>query len=57
MKKQFVTPRVIQQVPVQLEQDLLQMSITDNEVVTILGHDYVDHELEYVNQDQGSYWE
>ena len=24
MKKQFVTPRVIQQVPVQLEKDLLQ---------------------------------
>ena len=27
MKKQFVTPRVIQQVPVQLEKDLLQGSV------------------------------
>ena len=27
MRKQFVTPRVIQQVPVQLEKDLLQGSV------------------------------
>lgn len=37
MKKQFVTPRVIQQVPVQLEKDLLQGSLQNAMKITSMG--------------------
>ena len=37
MKKQFVTPRVIQQVPVQLEKDLLGGSVQNVARFTSMG--------------------
>lgn len=58
MKKQFVTPRVIQQVQVCLEKDLLQGgSVKDNTKAIIQGHDIVEKDLSYVNDDVPSYWE
>ena len=57
MKKQFVTPRVIQEVQIQLEKDLLVKSVEENAKALILGHEYEDHDLSYVNEDVPSYWE
>ena len=37
MKKQFVTPRVIQQVPIQLEKDLLQGSVRLDSTLSSMG--------------------
>ena len=44
MKKQFVTPRVIQQVPIQLEKDLLQGSVQNVTKLESMGiaSDYFD---------------
>ena len=58
MKKQFVAPRVIQEVQVCLEKDLLQGgSVKDNTRAVIQGHEIVEHDLDYVNDDVQSYWE
>ena len=57
MKKQFVTPRVIQEVQIQLEADLLGESVRVNTKALIMGHEIVEHELDYVNDDVESYWE
>ena len=57
MKKQFVTPRVIQEVQIQLEADLLGDSVKDNTRAVIQGHELVEHKLDYVNEDVSSYWE
>ena len=57
MKKQFVTPRVIQQVQVCLEKDLLGGSVKDNTRAVIQGHEIVEKDLSYVNDDVSSYWE
>ena len=57
MKKQFVTPRVIQEVQIQLEKDLLGKSVEENAKALILGHEYEDHDLSYVNDDVSTYWE
>ena len=57
MIKQFVTPRVIQEVRIQLEADLLGDSVKDNTRAVILGHELVEHDLSYVNDDVESYWE
>lgn len=59
MKKQFVTPRVLQEVQIQLEADLLGDSVKDNTRALIMGHETVDHDLTYVNDaaNQSSYWE
>ena len=57
MKKQFVTPRVIQEVQIQLEMDLLGASVKENTRAIIMGHEIEDHDLSYVNDDVESYWE
>ena len=58
MKKKFVAPRVVQQVHVCLENDLLQGgSIKDNSLATIEAQDYVDYDMDYVNEDVETYWE
>ena len=59
MKKQFVAPRVIQEVQIQLEADLLGDSVKDNTRVLTMGHEIVEHDLSYVNDEanQSSYWE
>ena len=47
MRKQFVTPRVIQQVPVQLEKDLLQgASVRLNMTVSSMGQGVENYDLE-----------
>lgn len=55
MKKQFVTPRVVQEVQIQLEKDLLGGSVKDNTTAVIEGHELVKHKLDYVNEDVSSY--
>ena len=58
MKKKFLAPRVIQEVQVCLEKDLLQGgSVKDNTRAIIQGHEIVEKDLSYVNQDVPSYWE
>lgn len=57
MKKQFVAPRVIQEVRIQLEKDLLGGSVKDNTRAVIQGHEIVEKDLSYVNDDVSSYWE
>ena len=58
-KKQFVSPRVVQEVGIQLEKDLLTASIWANTSVTIMGQEYEDHDVSYmsVEADVESYWE
>ena len=54
MKKQFVTPRVIQQVQICLEKDLLQgRSVEDNSLAIIEGHEREVHDY----SEYESYWE
>ena len=48
---------VLQEVRVQLEKDLLGGSVKENTRAIILGQEYEDHDLSYVNEDQSSYWE
>ena len=58
MKKQFVTPMVVQEVQICLEKDLLQGgSVKDNTRAVIQGHEIEEHDLDYVNDDVQSYWE
>ena len=52
MKKQFVTPRVNQQVPIQLEKDLLQGSVQNVTKLESMGiasenFDFSDSQTEY----------
>ena len=52
MKKQFVTPRVNQQVPIQLEKDLLQGSVQNATKLESMGiasenFDFSDSQTEY----------
>ena len=58
MKKKFVSPRVVQQVQIHLEKDLLQgRSVEDNTMAIIEGHRFEDHDVSYMNEDIESYWE
>ena len=54
MKKQFVTPRVIQEVRIQLEKDLLGESIWPDTVATTEAQEVVEHNF---NDYDSSYWE
>ena len=56
-KKQFEAPKVLQEVQIQLEKDLLGGSVKDNTTAVIEGHELVKHKLDYVNEDVSSYWE
>ena len=58
-KKLFVTPRVIQEVQVQLEMDLLQGSVQDATKVTSMGigADYFDFSDEVQNNPYTVEWE
>lgn len=56
-KKQFEAPAVLQEVLIQLEADLLGRSVEENLRAITLGQEYEDHDLSYVNEDQGAYWE
>ena len=57
MKKQFETPKVLQEVRIQLEADLLGRSVEENLKAISLGQEYEDHDMSYVNEDQSAYWE
>ena len=56
-KKQFEAPAVLQEVPIQLEADLLGRSVEETLKAITLGQEYEDHDMSYVNQDQPAYWE
>ena len=56
-KKQFEAPKVLQEVRIQLEVDLLGRSVEENLRAITLGQEYEDHDLGYVNEDQANYWE
>ena len=54
MKKQFVTPRVVQEVRIQLEKDLLGASVKDDSLATIVGQETERHDTSYFEE---SDWE
>lgn len=56
MKKKFVTPRVVQEVRIQLEKDfLVGPSVTTNMRVVGMGQERVEHD--FTEQTAESYWE
>ena len=59
MKKQFVTPRVNQQVQIQLEKDLLQGSVQNAAKITSMGMDVVNYDFsdEIENNDYTVEWD
>lgn len=56
-KKQFEAPKVLQEVRIQLEADLLGRSVEENLKAITLGQEYEDHDMSYVNEDRATYWE
>lgn len=56
-KKQFEAPKVLQEVRIQLEADLLGRSVEENLKAITLGQEYEDHDMSYVSEDQSTYWE
>lgn len=55
-KKQFVTPKVLQVVQIQLEKDLLAgPSVTENMRIVSMGQERVEHD--FTEQTAESYWE
>lgn len=55
-KKQFVTPKVLQVVQIQLEKDLLAgPSVTENMRIVGMGQERVEHD--FTEQTAESYWE
>lgn len=55
-KKQFVTPKVLQVVRIQLEEDLLVgPSVTENMRIVSMGQERVEHD--FTEQTVESYWE
>ena len=58
-KKPFVAPRVIQEVSVQLEKDLLGASVQEALSITSMGIgvDHYDFSEEIDNNPYGVYWE
>ena len=57
-KKQFVTPRVLQEVQIQLEKDLLQGSVQNGLTLKSMGIEVEDYDFSDGNTDGYSvYWE